>query len=185
MRDSALLILSRFFVSQRNAEETLNFVCDNFRSPASHFLMTEKFFICRTPEETFDLGESLGETLEGGEMILLSGGLGAGKTLFTKGILYALEYDTREVTSPSFTLVNLYKTESFDVYHIDLWRLDEDSDVAFAVGLPEILEKETAVVVIEWSERLKDFAFPEKTIRVSIEDDGEEARKLRITGEDT
>jgi len=144
-------------------------------------VMSEQNYICRTPEETFEAGEKLGEGLRGGEMILLSGGLGAGKTLFSKGILYALEYDTREVTSPSFALVNLYKTERFNVYHIDLWRLDENSDVAFAVGLNEILEDETAVVIIEWSERLKNFRFPEKTIRVSIEGDGEEARKLRIT----
>ncbi len=137
-------------------------------------------FVCRTPEETFDLGEKLGETLAGGEMILLSGGLGAGKTVFTKGVLYALEFDTREVTSPSFTLVNLYKTEAFDVYHIDLWRLDENTDVAFAVGLGEILEDETAVVIIEWSERLKNFTFPEKTIRVSIEGDRDERRKVKV-----
>lgn len=137
-------------------------------------------FISRTPEETFDAGERLGESLRGGEMILLSGGLGAGKTVFTKGVLYALEFDTREVTSPSFTLVNLYKTEKRDVYHIDLWRLDENTDVAFAVGLNEILEDETAIVIIEWSERLKNFKFPEKTIRVSIEGDGDEPRRLKV-----
>lgn len=137
-------------------------------------------FVCNSPEETFDAGEKLGETLRGGEMILLAGGLGAGKTLFTKGVLYALEYDTDEVTSPSFTLVNLYKTERFDVYHIDLWRLDENSDVAFAVGLHEILEDETAIVIIEWSERLKNFNFPEKLIRVEIAGDGDESRKLKI-----
>ncbi len=87
----------------------------------SQSLNTE--YICRTPEETFDLGEKLGESLNGGEVVLLSGGLGAGKTLFTKGILYALRYDVDEVTSPSFTLVNFYKTEKFEVYHINFWRL--------------------------------------------------------------
>ncbi len=136
-------------------------------------------YVCETSEDTFNLGENLGETLTGGEMILLSGGLGAGKTLFTKGVLYGLDYDADEVTSPSFTLVNLYKTKKFDVYHIDLWRLDENSDVAFAVGLYEILEDETAVVIIEWSERLKNFPLPEKMIRVAI--DGDETRQLRIT----
>jgi len=138
-------------------------------------------YICNTPEETFDLGEKLGETLRGGEIILLSGGLGAGKTLFTKGALYALEYDTREVTSPSFTLVNLYKAK-FDVYHIDFWRLNENSDVAFAVGLYEILEDETAIVIIEWAERLKKIKFPNNIIRVKIEGDGDEARKIVISG---
>lgn len=137
-------------------------------------------FICKSPQETFDLGERIGENLRGGEMILLSGGLGAGKTLLTKGILYGLEFDVDEVTSPSFTLVNLYKTENFDVYHIDLWRLDETGDAAFAVGLDEILEDETAIVIIEWAERLKNFPFPAKTFRVSIEGDGDEARKIKI-----
>ncbi len=141
-------------------------------------------FICETPQDTFDLGEKLGATLSGGEMILLSGGLGAGKTLLTKGILYALDFDVDEVTSPSFTLVNLYKTDKFDVYHIDLWRIDERSDAASSVGLPEILEDETAVTIIEWSERLKDFSFPEKTFRITIEGDGDDARKISINAKD-
>lgn len=141
----------------------------------------KELFVCHTPQETFDLGEKLGESLRGGEMILLSGGLGAGKTLLTKGILYALDYDVDEVTSPSFTLVNLYKTEKFDVYHIDLWRLDENSDAAFAVGLDEILEDETAVVIVEWAERLKNFPFPEKTFRIGIEGDGDDARHIKIS----
>ena len=138
-------------------------------------------FTCETPEETFGLGENLGENLQGGEVILLSGGLGAGKTLFTKGVLNALDFDIDEVTSPSFTLVNLYKTEKFDVYHIDFWRLDKNSDVAFAVGLDEILEDETAVVIIEWSERLKKIAFPNNIIRVEITGDGEDARRITIS----
>jgi tRNA threonylcarbamoyladenosine biosynthesis protein TsaE len=141
--------------------------------------LTEKF-TCETPDETFDLGEKLGESLQGGEVVLLSGGLGAGKTLFTKGILYALDFDVDEVTSPSFTLVNLYKTEKFDVYHIDFWRLDENSDVAFAVGLDEILEDETAIVIIEWSERLKKIAFSNKIIRVLIEGDGDDLRTIKL-----
>jgi len=151
----------------------------DFETETKHQKPKTENYICNTPEETFDLGEKVGACLSGSEIILLSGGLGAGKTLFTKGILYALEYDTREVTSPSFTLVNLYKAK-FDVYHIDFWRLDENSDVAFAVGLDEILEDETAVVIIEWSERLKKDTFPNKTIRVSIEGDGDEPRRIVV-----
>ena len=135
---------------------------------------------CRTPDETFELGETLGGSLAGGEAILLSGGLGAGKTLIAKGILNALDFDVDEVTSPSFTLVNLYKTEKFDVYHIDLWRLDEGTDIAFGVGLPEILEDEKAVVIIEWAEKLGDFSFPSKVFIVKIEGDGDEPRAISI-----
>jgi tRNA threonylcarbamoyladenosine biosynthesis protein TsaE len=138
-------------------------------------------FVCISPEETFTLGEKLGESLRGGEAILLLGGLGAGKTLFTKGVLNALEFDIDEVTSPSFTLVNLYRTEKFDVYHIDFWRIDENSDVAFAVGLNEIFEDETAVVIIEWAERLQNFSFPSEVFDVKIEGDGDDARKINIS----
>jgi len=137
-------------------------------------------YICETPQATFDLGESLGDDLRGGEIILLSGGLGAGKTLFTKGVLYALDYDVREVTSPSFTLVNLYRAK-FDVYHIDFWRLDAVEDVAAAVGLGEILEDESAIVIAEWSERLKETAFANKIFRVLIEGDGDDARWITIS----
>jgi len=141
-------------------------------------------YLCETPQDTFDLGEKLGETLNGGEMILLSGGLGAGKTLFTKGILYALDFDVDEVTSPSFTLVNLYKTAKFDVYHIDLWRIDEKSDAGAAVGLPEILEDEKAVTIIEWSERLQNFSFPESVFEIEIKGDGDDARQIKISRKD-
>jgi tRNA threonylcarbamoyladenosine biosynthesis protein TsaE len=143
-----------------------------------------KTFLCNSPEETFALGEKLGESLRGGEAFLLSGGLGAGKTLFTKGILNALEFDIDEVTSPSFTLVNLYKTEKFDVYHIDFWRIEENSDAAFAVGLDEIVEDKTAVVVIEWAEKLKKFSFRGNVFSVNIEGDGDETRKLTVRRRD-
>ena len=138
-------------------------------------------FLCKTPEATFDLGERLGASLTGGEIILLSGGLGAGKTLFTKGIMSALDFDIDEVTSPSFTLVNLYRAK-FDVYHIDFWRLEKVEDVAVAVGLNEILEDESAIVIAEWSEMLKETKFSNVIIRVSIDGDGDQTREIVING---
>ncbi len=86
--------------------------------------MEQREYICESPDETFDLGEKIGGSLAGGDVVLLYGGLGVGKTLLTKGILDALDFDIDEVTSPSFTLVNLYRTPTFDVYHIDILRLD-------------------------------------------------------------
>ena len=136
--------------------------------------------ICNTPEETFDLGESLAGDLSGGNVVLLFGGLGAGKTLLTKGVLHGLGYDVDEVTSPSFALVNLYKTDTFDVYHIDLWRLNAASDIAAAVGLEEILDDNKAVVIIEWAEKLGDASFPNKVIRINIAGDGDEPRTVNI-----
>jgi tRNA threonylcarbamoyladenosine biosynthesis protein TsaE len=133
-----------------------------------------------SPDETFSIAEDLGRRLSGGEVLLLTGGLGAGKTLFTKGILNSLGFDIDEVTSPSFTLVNLYKAPDFDVYHIDLWR-SEGANAAFSVGLDEILEDEHAVVIIEWAERLGNFVFQDRKVyRVSIVGDGDEIRQIKI-----
>lgn len=136
--------------------------------------------LCPTPDSTFAFGEEIGRGLKGGEVILLRGGLGAGKTLFTKGVLGGLGFDVDEVTSPSFTLVNLYKTDGFDVYHVDFWRLDEGGDVAHAVGLGEILEDPRAVVIMEWPERLGEFRFQRPVIEVGIEGDGGDPRSVSI-----
>lgn len=138
-------------------------------------------YTATTPEDTFQLGEKIGSELSGGEVLLLSGGLGAGKTLLTKGILNALGYDIDEVTSPSFTLVNLYKTEAREIYHIDLWRLDDGKGAGRAVGLDEILDNEKAIVIIEWAEKLQDFSFPGKVLRIMIEGDGDDPRKIVVS----
>ena len=143
--------------------------------------MTEREYICSTSDDTFALGSRLGSGLSGGEVILLTGGLGAGKTLLTKGILSALRYDIDEVTSPSFTLVNLYKTETRNIYHIDLWRLDEGAAAARAVDLDEILDEQNAIVIIEWAEKLKSFSFPGRVFRIMIEGDGEDPRKIVVS----
>ncbi len=147
--------------------------------------MKEKRSISGSPEETFALGEALGRTLKPGDAVLLHGGLGAGKTLFTKGILSGLGFDIDEVTSPSFTLVNLYRTESVDVYHIDLWRLDAGANNAFTVGLDEIFENENAVVIIEWAERLGEFQFPGNVIEISIQGDGDDPRTMIVSERST
>jgi tRNA threonylcarbamoyladenosine biosynthesis protein TsaE len=140
-------------------------------------------YTCETPDETFALGERLGAQLQPGDVLLLRGGLGAGKTLLTKGILNALDFDVDEVTSPSFTLVNLYRTPTFDVYHIDLWRLNEDSDILSAVGLEEVLAEENSVAIIEWSEKLRNFSHAGRIIEISITGDGDDPRKIEIRAE--
>ena len=140
--------------------------------------MKDRSVVCDSPEETFEFGAQIGCELSGGDVVLLYGGLGAGKTLLTKGVLNALDFDIDEVTSPSFSLVNLYKTSSFDVYHIDLWRLDALLDVASTIGLEEILESENAVTIIEWADRLGNVSFPNRTMSVRIDGDGDEPRKI-------
>jgi tRNA threonylcarbamoyladenosine biosynthesis protein TsaE len=135
----------------------------------------------RSAEETFELGARMGASLKGGEIILLDGPLGAGKTIFAKGIASSLEIDTDEVTSPSFTLVNRYDEGRLTLFHLDLYRLSEGATAAHAVDLDELLTDERAVFLIEWAERMGRYPLPSPVWRVSITGDGEEAREIIIT----
>ena len=129
--------------------------------------------------ETFRLGSRIGEHLVGGEVLLVNGVLGAGKTILVKGIAAALGVDTEEVTSPSFTLVNPHQGRLL-LYHIDLYRLDAGAAAAHAVDLDELLTNENAVIVIEWAERMGNYRLPENVWRIGISGDGDEPRKIAV-----
>jgi tRNA threonylcarbamoyladenosine biosynthesis protein TsaE len=137
-------------------------------------------FLSDSQAETFALGERVGADLFGGEIILLNGPLGAGKTMLVKGIATALGLDQEEVTSPSFTLVNPHQGRLL-LYHIDLYRLDTGASAAHAVDLDEILTDEKAVVIIEWAERLGHYPLPNNVWQVSIAGDGDEPRRISIS----
>ncbi|HSQ24595.1 MAG TPA: tRNA (adenosine(37)-N6)-threonylcarbamoyltransferase complex ATPase subunit type 1 TsaE [Pyrinomonadaceae bacterium] len=137
-------------------------------------------FVSTSEVDTFDLGVRLGKNLAGGEVILLDGPLGAGKTMLVKGLAHALEIDREEVTSPSFTLVNPHQGRLL-LYHIDLYRLDEGATAAHAVDLDEILSDERSVVIIEWAERLGRYPLPPNVWRISIRGDGDQPRQISIT----
>ncbi len=146
---------------------------------AQHILTGE--WQTQNAEETFALGQRLGAQLSGGEILLLDGPLGAGKTVFVKGLAAALGVDPEEVTSPSFTLVNPYAGR-LPLFHLDLYRLDEGAAAAHAVDLEELLSDERAVVVIEWAERLGHYPLPANVWRIAITGDGEEPRKISVNG---
>jgi tRNA threonylcarbamoyladenosine biosynthesis protein TsaE len=120
-------------------------------------------FKTRSADETFELGRRLGEQLNDRAVILLKGDLGAGKTVFAKGVAAGLGIDSADVTSPSFTLINVHDGR-LRLYHIDLYRLESSSRID--LGLEEILEDERGVVMIEWAERLK--FTPESSVEVEI-----------------
>ena len=132
------------------------------------------------PEETFDAGRRVGERLRGGEVLLLSGTLGAGKTVFTKGLAAGLGLDPAEVSSPSFTLVNRHAEGRLVLYHLDLYRLAEGPGAAHAVELEELLADERAVIVIEWAERMGAYRLPPTVWRVRLEGDGEDPRRITV-----
>jgi tRNA threonylcarbamoyladenosine biosynthesis protein TsaE len=131
--------------------------------------------------ETLRLAYQIGSQLNGGEILLLDGPLGAGKTVFVKGLASAIGIDPAEVTSPSFTLVNPY-VGRFLLFHIDLYRLDEGAAAAYSVDLEELLTDERAVVVIEWAERLGNYPLPANVWRIKITGDGESTRCISVSG---
>lgn len=120
-------------------------------------------FTTHSPEETFELARSIGRRLAGGEIFLLSGELGAGKTVFAKGLAAGLDIDPSDVTSPTFTLVNAHEGR-LRFYHVDLYRLDAGAHQGF--GLDEIFDDENAVTLVEWAERLD--LFPTRGIGVEM-----------------
>ncbi len=108
--------------------------------------------ITKTPEETLVLGENLGKCLEAGDIVLLFGDLGAGKTTLTQGICRGLGLPEGEyIRSPTFTLINEYQG-TLPIYHIDLYRLESLEEME-TLGLEEVLFGQ-GVAIVEWSEKL-------------------------------
>ena len=135
--------------------------------------MTEH--ITRSPEETRLAGRNLGAHLQAGDVVALTGSLGAGKTVFVQGVAEAL--DIREtVTSPTFTLISEYEGR-MPLYHMDLYRLGTPEEFAW-LGVEEMLNGR-GISMVEWSERA-DEELPDRTIHVIIDfrDDG--GRDIRI-----
>lgn len=141
-------------------------------------------WVSRGERETFDLGERVGARLAGGEVLLLDGPLGAGKTVFVKGLAHGLGVDVDEVTSPSFTLVNRYDRGRVTLYHLDLYRLPEGAAAAHAVDLEELLADERAVLVIEWAGRMGGYPLPAPVWKITLAGDGDEPRRVSITAAD-
>lgn len=110
----------------------------------------EHKLISNNPTQTHQYGLQLGSIVRSGDVILLYGNLGAGKTHFTQGIAEGLGI-MGAVRSPTFTLVNEYQDGRLPLYHIDLYRLAGDRDIA-SIGLDEYFDEE-GIVVIEWPEK--------------------------------
>ena len=129
--------------------------------------------------QTEALGRELGAKLRPGSVVAFRGGLGMGKTAFTRGLAQGLGC-TGRVTSPTFTIVNEYRG-NIPLFHFDMYRLDS-SDALFDIGWEDYLDR-GGVCAVEWSENVAD-AMPDGTVYVTIQraPEGENARKITITG---
>ena len=132
-------------------------------------------------DETFDFGRGLGRALKGGELLLLEGDLGYGKTVLARGVAAALGIPPEEVSSPSFTLIHEYKGGRIPMFHIDLYRLDAPDDEVGALGIEDI-RSAGGVVLVEWGERLPAFLRRGATT-VRFHDVGEGSRRIEILAE--
>jgi tRNA threonylcarbamoyladenosine biosynthesis protein TsaE len=132
-------------------------------------------FHTHSEDGTRALAARLAGMLGPGAVLLLSGDLGAGKTAFVRGLAEGLGFDTREVTSPTFTLVHEYRGGRLPLIHVDLYRLDSaDLD---EIGLdPDVAAD--GVVAVEWPERLVRGV--RGATRIRIDDGGEDERRITI-----
>jgi tRNA threonylcarbamoyladenosine biosynthesis protein TsaE len=131
-------------------------------------------FLTHFEAETFDLAKRLAATLSPGSTILLYGDLGAGKTVFVRGLAAGLGIDASDVTSPTFVLLQEYHGP-LHLFHADLYRLDHPEAID-DLGLEEL--GAGGIVAIEWADRLP--RPPQDAIRVRIEDAGGDNRRITI-----
>ncbi|PIR20542.1 MAG: tRNA (adenosine(37)-N6)-threonylcarbamoyltransferase complex ATPase subunit type 1 TsaE [Deltaproteobacteria bacterium CG11_big_fil_rev_8_21_14_0_20_47_16] len=123
-----------------------------------------------TLEDTYRIAAELAATLKPGDTVALSGDLGAGKTTFVRGITMALHGHAKDVTSPTFTLMNIYEGTP-PIYHFDWYRIDSLASLQ-TLGMEEYLEG-TGIAIVEWGEKFPQ-ELPAKTrhIRISLNTDG-------------
>ena len=130
-------------------------------------------FITHSPEETAALAQRLAEDLQGGEVLAFTGGMGAGKTAFTRGLVFGLGAGD-VVSSPTFALVNEYRgrltVEHFDMYRVNGW------DDLYSTGFFDYLDTDS-VLVIEWSENIAG-ALPDQVISIDIQPGEEESQRV-------
>jgi len=135
----------------------------------------ENEYVTNSERETFLLAQRLARNFKGNEVVLLVGELGAGKTIFAKGIASGLGLkNIHQVCSPSFTLINIYQAKS-TIYHIDLYRLENDAEI-LDLGWEDYLGQ--GVIIVEWAEKIK---FNLDGIRVLLEIRKGNTRRIKIS----
>lgn len=137
-----------------------------------------KEFYSDSPISTEKFAESLAKTLKGGSVIAFVGGMGMGKTHFTRGLAKGLGFKG-DVTSPTFAIINEYRGGRLPLFHFDMYRIESWEDLD-SCGFFDYME-ENGIVAVEWSENISG-ALPEDTIYITLENLGENERKITIKG---
>ncbi len=135
-----------------------------------------KTLISNNNIDTISIGERLGNLLLPNDIVLLNGDLGVGKSELTRGIAKALGINA-PITSPTFTIVNEYEGTSLKLYHFDLYRIEEESELFF-IGFDEIINSE-GVCVIEWADKFENLL--PNTPHLSIEIEYKDINKRSFT----
>jgi tRNA threonylcarbamoyladenosine biosynthesis protein TsaE len=138
--------------------------------------MVNEAHLTHSEEETATLARRLAPTLQPGDVLLLSGNLGAGKTAFVRGLAAGLGIDPQDVSSPTFTLVHEYRGGRLTLYHVDLYRLERAATED--LGLDELGARD-GVLAIEWPDRLTHSLPAAKRLHLEIVDD--QTRRITIS----
>ena len=138
-------------------------------------------FHTNSAEETIALGAKLVPMLREARIVLLRGDLGAGKTTLVKGIAEAFEAAQQEdVTSPTFTLMHEYRGPNRTLYHVDLYRIETERELA-GLGLDDLSNEEGNILLIEWGEKFERL-LKMRDVEIRLERVGENGRDIVITG---
>ncbi len=137
-------------------------------------------FISHSTLETEKIAAEIAQNIKNGDCIAFVGGMGMGKTAFVRGLAVGMKLKG-EVCSPTFSLVNEYRSDDTTLYHFDMYRITSMDDL-YSTGFFDYLDTD-AVLAVEWSENIT-YALPENTIFVTIKRVDENTREIEITGDE-
>src|SRR5208283_1299769 len=141
--------------------------------------MTLHEYTTSSAEETMELGRRLALMLKSARIVILRGDLGAGKTTLVKGIAEGLQAASQEdVTSPTFTLIHEFHGPEVNLYHVDLYRIETERELA-TLGLDELFAEDGNLVVVEWGEKFPRLV-KECDLEIAIERRGEQERTIGV-----
>lgn len=131
-------------------------------------------------EETIEFAKKIGAMLKGGDIIAYKGGLGAGKTTFTRGLAMGMGLPD-EVSSPTFALVNEYRKNGLTLYHFDMYRIMNEEALE-TTGFYDYMSDDS-VIAVEWSENIEN-CLPKSIITITIENIGGDNRRIEVKGDE-